>query len=166
VSTQRTGELLALLQDAGVELVVVGGVAAIAHGATRSTRDLDVVAPFTPENLERLLRALRPHAVRHVLRPDLGPLSQTAEQLVTQRLLLLTCELGRVDVLREVPPVGAHEAVESVEMEIVPGRRFRVISLDQLIEIKAALTRPQDEDVERDLRAIRALREEAERRGD
>jgi len=33
-----------------------------------------------------------------------------------------------------------------------------VISLDQLIAIKASLTRPQDEHVERDLRAIRALR--------
>jgi predicted nucleotidyltransferase len=158
VSAQRSDDLLTLLQDAGFEFVVVGGVAAIAHGATRSTRDLDVVAPFTPANLQRLLDALGPHAPKHLTRPDLGVVSQTAAELSAHRLLLLVSDLGRLDVLREVPPIGAHDDLETVEMELVAGRRFRVISLDQLIAIKAALTRPQDKDVERDLRAIRALR--------
>lgn len=153
---QRTEELLAVLQDAGFEFIVVGGVAAIAHGATRSTKDLDVVAPFTEGNLGKLLDALRPRGARHFARPDLGPVGQTSRELSTLRILLLLTTLGRLDVLREVPPVGSIENVESVEL--VPGRMFRVITLDQLIAIKETLTRPQDKDVERDLRAVRELR--------
>lgn len=163
MKVQRSDELLALLHRVGFEFVIVGGVAAIAHGATRSTKDLDVVAPFTAENLRRLLDALRPHGVRHLTRPELGVVSQTAEELSAFRLLLLESDLGRLDVLRDVPPIGTHGDLQVVEMELVEGLRFRVISLDQLIDIKAALSRPQDKDVERDLRAIRALRDE---RGD
>jgi predicted nucleotidyltransferase len=159
VKAQRSDDLLALLHHAGFEFVIVGGVAAIAHGATRSTKDLDVVAPFTTENLRRLLDALKPHDVRHLTRPDLGVVSQTAEELSGYRLLLLESDLGRLDVLREVPPIGHHGDLKVVEMELVQGLRFRVIALDQLIEIKASLGRPQDKDVERDLRAIRALRD-------
>lgn len=156
---QRSDELLGLLHGAGFEFVIVGGVAAIAHGATRSTKDLDVVAPFTPDNLRRLLDALRPHRVMHLTRPDLGVISQTAEELSAYRLLLLVSDLGRLDVLRDVPPIGGHADLQFVEMELVEGLRFRVISLDQLIEIKSSLDRPQDKDVERDLRAIRDLRD-------
>ena len=159
MSGQRTEELLVLLQDAGFEFTVVGGVAAIAHGATRSTRDLDVVAPFTAVNLGRLVEALRDHHAKHFTRPDLGVITQTPEELAGHRLLLLDSDLGRLDVLREVRPIGRYEKLDVVEMELVKGRRFGVISLDLLIEIKASLNRPQDKDVERDLRAIRALRD-------
>jgi hypothetical protein len=44
-------------------------------------------------------------------------------------------------------------------MELVEGIRSRVISLEQLIEVKALLTRPQDKDVESELRAIREIRD-------
>jgi predicted nucleotidyltransferase len=159
---QRTQELLVALQDAGFEFVVVGGVAAIAHGATRSTKDLDVVAPFTVDNLERLLAALRPHSPAHFTRPDLGVIQQGPAELTTHRLLLLVSDLGRLDVLKEVSPIGRFEDLESVEMELVEGRRIRVISLDQLIAIKESLSRPQDKDVERDLKAIRALQADLE----
>jgi hypothetical protein len=44
-------ELLPLLQHAGVEFIVVGGGAAIAHGLARATYDVDVVYSRTDENL-------------------------------------------------------------------------------------------------------------------
>jgi hypothetical protein len=46
---QQTPELLRRLVDAKVELVVIGGVAAVAWGSTQFTRDLDISAPFTLE---------------------------------------------------------------------------------------------------------------------
>jgi len=50
--------LLRALLDGGVELIVVGGVAAVLHGAPTTTRDLDIVHRRTPENIERLLAVL------------------------------------------------------------------------------------------------------------
>ena len=52
--------LLARLASSGVELVVVGGLAAVAQGAPLTTQDVDVVHRRTPENVDRLLAILGP----------------------------------------------------------------------------------------------------------
>lgn len=41
--------LLARLTDAGLDFVIVGGYAALTHGSTLVTRDIDVCALLTPE---------------------------------------------------------------------------------------------------------------------
>lgn len=43
---QRNLALLERLTDAGVEFCIVGGIAAVLHGATRATIDLDIAAPI------------------------------------------------------------------------------------------------------------------------
>jgi len=53
--------LIRMLADAGVEFILVGGVAATVHGSARLTRDVDVVYARTAANLERLVAALAPH---------------------------------------------------------------------------------------------------------
>ena len=158
MTAQRSDDLLILLQDAGLDFVVVGGVAAIAHGSARSTKDLDIVVKFDEENLKILLDALRPHRPKHLSRPDLGLVSQSALELSSHRILLLITDLGRLDVLREVAPIGGLQSLATEDMELVEGRVFPVISLDQLILIKSTLTRLKDRDVETELRTIRSLR--------
>jgi hypothetical protein len=150
-----TEKLLSALLDAGVEFVVIGGTAALAHGATTPTLDLDVAAPFTRDNLERLLAALMPFRPHHVARRDLGVVWQTPAELEKFRLLLLETSAGRLDVLGNVEPLGGFDRLETVEMELVPGRQVPVLALDQLIEIKTHLRRPKDKIVEAELRAIR-----------
>ena len=54
----RFAELVALLAEHGVEFIIVGGVAAVLQGASLTTFDLDVLHRRTPENVDRLLRAL------------------------------------------------------------------------------------------------------------
>jgi hypothetical protein len=51
--------LLQRLSDAGIEFVVVGGVAAVLHGSSMVTRDLDVCAELNGENLRKLREASR-----------------------------------------------------------------------------------------------------------
>jgi len=53
--------LLEALTSFGVEFIVVGGAAAIAHGSARLTLDLDIVYCREPDNLARLVRALAPY---------------------------------------------------------------------------------------------------------
>src|SRR5688572_681174 len=52
--------LLRQLKDAGVEYIVIGGVAGVALGSPRVTFDLDVLYRRTPDNLERILKAIKP----------------------------------------------------------------------------------------------------------
>jgi hypothetical protein len=53
--------LLRSLGDAKVEFILVGGVAARAHGSPRITQDVDIVYGRSNENLQRLVNALAPH---------------------------------------------------------------------------------------------------------
>ncbi len=158
--TPSIGRLLEVVADSGFECIVIGGVAAIGHGAATPTDDLDVVAPMTEANLERLMTALQPYHPKHATRPDLAVITDPAKRLAGFRLLLLDTDLGRLDVLRTVEPLGEFAAVESLSMELVPGRAFRVITLEQLIEVKAHLRRPKDNLVAHELRAIQARRRE------
>ncbi len=45
-------EILNALHDRRVEFVIVGGVAAVLHGGSRVTFDLDVVPSLTPDSWE------------------------------------------------------------------------------------------------------------------
>jgi len=51
--------VLETLDRRGVEYLLVGGMAARFHGATRTTKDVDVVPRSDAENLDRLAAALR-----------------------------------------------------------------------------------------------------------
>ncbi len=48
---------LKVFQEGGVDFVLVGGLAARAHGAARSTQDVDVVYSRSKANLRRLQAA-------------------------------------------------------------------------------------------------------------
>ncbi|WP_437646974.1 hypothetical protein [Sorangium sp. So ce362] len=50
-------DLLGVLARHRVDFIVVGGVAAVIHGAPVNTFDMDVVHARTPDNIERLLGA-------------------------------------------------------------------------------------------------------------
>jgi hypothetical protein len=56
------GGLLGSLADAGVEMIVVGGAAATAHGAARLTQDIDIVYERSPDTTPT--RAARHRAFR------------------------------------------------------------------------------------------------------
>jgi hypothetical protein len=51
--------LLQRLCDAEIEFIIVGGFAAMLHGSTLLTRDLDVCAVLSATNVERLRDILR-----------------------------------------------------------------------------------------------------------
>jgi predicted nucleotidyltransferase len=156
---QRTPELLRLLLDAGVEFVLIGGVAAIAHGSATFTQDCDITAPFTEGNLARLLGALGPHHPRYALAVPKRPVTETPAELASYRNLYLLTDLGRLDILLEVPPVGSYAEIVTRALTLdIYGRPCRVISLDDLIAVKAYLGREKDRLALDELKALRARR--------
>lgn len=150
---QNNAALVRALIEAEVEFIVIGGVAAILHGVSRVTSDLDISAPLDRDNLQRLLRALEPHRPVHATRPDLKLLDEPLERLMTFRLLLIETTLGRLDVLPRVEPIGDYGALHAVEMPLA-GHVVRVIERRQLITVKESLSRPKDREVALELRAI------------
>ena len=149
-------ELIRRLIETKVEFVVVGGFAAITHGATRLTQDLDVCASFSEENLERLLAALS-GIHPHFRAPARRPLPQRAQELAGYRNLYLETDLGDLDLLGEISGLGLYEVVRSravtVSLWCLP---VPVLEIDALIEAKRALGRAKDLDVVQELEAVRA----------
>jgi len=148
--------LLQRLDEAGVEFVLVGGFAAILHGSSLLTRDVDVCALLTSDTIEKLRDAFREiHPVHRLSSPQQSFLDVPAAGAALDNLYLNT-DLGTLDLLGRITGVGdyARVARDAVEVELF-GRRVRAISLDDLIAAKEALGRDKDLIAAKELRAIR-----------
>lgn len=151
-------ELLEVLTRHGVEFVVVGGLAGVLHGSPIPTRDVDVVHSRAAENVVRLLAALQ--ELRATYRNDPRGLAPRESHLSGPGHQLLATTFGQLDLLGSLGPGVGHAqlAADAVEFDL-GGVIVRVVSLDRLIEIKAALDRPKDKLHLLQLLAIRSERE-------
>ncbi|MGH8149800.1 MAG: nucleotidyltransferase [Steroidobacteraceae bacterium] len=148
--------LLQCLCDADVDFVVVGGFAALLHGSTLVTRDLDVCAVLSHQDVAKLREALRDLNPTHRLTPQRLSFLTNPDPGVEVRNLYLETELGAIDILSSVLGVGDFERVRATSTEIeLFGRRCRVISIDDLILAKETLGREKDLLAAKELRAIR-----------
>lgn len=155
---QNLSELTWRLIEARVEFVLIGGFAAVAHGVTLVTRDVDICCRFTEANLMRIQRAFADLHPVHRSRPDL-PLDLTAEQCARLKNLYLKTDLGIVDCLNEVLGVGEFESVlsQSIPVEL-PSGTCSILDLDALIRAKEAMNRDHDRLTVRQLREIKKRR--------
>jgi len=151
---QDTPRLLALLAEAGVEHLVIGGVAAVAHGSATFTRDLDVLIAFDSSTLERIVAMLGPLHPTFAQHPDRRALPTAARALEGYRNLYVDTDLGRLDLLGDTPIGGYAELEKRASRMHIAGTDVRVVALADLIAIKHALGRPKDKLVEAELRAI------------
>ena len=94
--------LLSRLIQREVEFVVVGGFAAVAHGVSLPTQDIDVCCRFTAENLLKLQEALADLHPVHRMVPSRPPLQLTPETCAGLRNLYLDTDWGQLDCLSEI----------------------------------------------------------------
>src|ERR1700683_1864490 len=94
------------LRDASVDFIVIGGVAAAAHGLAQVTFDLDVCYDRNQKNLERLSDALRRYGPRLRGAPEGLPFVLDAGTIARGMNFTLTTGLGDVDILGEVAGIG------------------------------------------------------------
>ncbi len=157
--------LLQRIADAGIDFVIVGGFAAVTHGSSYVTRDIDLCLALSAENIARLREALKDLNPRHRMTPQrLSFLTSPPAGQPVQNLYLVT-DAGVVDLLSSVLGVGDFARLKaSAESLEVDGRSYAVMSLDDLIAAKEALGREKDLLTAKELRAIAAKRRgEAER---
>jgi hypothetical protein len=156
-------ELIDRLVAREVEFVLIGGIAAQAHGSPSLTADLDIVPSWDRDNLRKVARLLAEiAAVRHGVPEDSPPLPPLDEgTLLAGAVFTLTTRFGRFDLLANPDPGLDFDALmrSAVEYEFL-GHRLHVASLDDLIAMKRAAGRPKDR-VE--LEILGALREEIDR---
>jgi hypothetical protein len=154
--------LLKLLTQEQIEYILIGGVAAGAHGSARSTLDLDVVYRRTPENIARLVTCLEPHKPYLRGAPPGLPFRFDAETVRRGLNFTLTTDLGALDLLGEVTGGGGYEDLlpHCVEMNLF-GVQVLTLGLKRLIEVKRAAGRPRDLDAVAELEALLEERDRA-----
>lgn len=157
--TPNFSQILTRLADGGLDFVIVGGYAALTHGSTLVTRDLDICAVLTPENVERLRKLLADWNPRHRMTPQrLSFLEHPPAGVPVQNLYLQT-DYGVVDVLTSILGVGDFARLkEKAEVLEVDGRTYRIIALEDLIRAKESVGREKDLLAAKELRAIAAKR--------
>jgi predicted nucleotidyltransferase len=139
--------ILATLESHGVRYVLIGGLAANAHGTRRTTRDVDVIVDRSTENLERLAAAARDLEVGSPVLDsrlqELDPLDVADLQRAAN--VSLDTREGDLDVMNEAKGAPPFEHLEqrAVVVEVL-GTRVPVVGLDDLIELKHASGRDVD----------------------
>jgi hypothetical protein len=152
-------ETIRILHGAGVEFVVIGGVAMGLQGSAHLTRDIDFCYARTPENMERLAKALEPF--RPALRgaPPGLPFRFDAKTIASGLNFTLTTDLGDLDFLGEVSGLGFfQEVLTMTDVRNVGGVDCRVLSIEGLIKSKIAAGRPRDLYVLPELRGLSELK--------
>jgi len=147
--------LFTALHDRRVDFIVIGGVAARAHGSARVTQDVDICYARNAANLERLILALKP--LKPYLRgaPPGLPFEWSLATLQAGLNFTLTTTAGDIDLLGEVTGGGRYEDIEPHTIRArIYERETLIIDLPWLIRTKRAAGRPRDLEAIAELTAL------------
>ncbi|MBC2694373.1 MAG: nucleotidyltransferase family protein [Desulfobacteraceae bacterium] len=136
--------LLKRLNEAGVEFVLVGGVAAVAQGTPVTTFDLDIVHRQTDENIEKLMKFLKSIGA-YQRRPDDKVIKPDERDLKGKGHVLLTTRFGPLDVLAVIENGRGFEELltDTVEIEF-QGFKVYVLRLETMVVLKRESKNPKD----------------------
>jgi hypothetical protein len=137
---EEAKRVLAAFEKESVQYVLVGSMAMAAHGLVRATRDIDIFVSPSPENVDRLKRALRTlfddPSIDEISAADLAgayPAIQYAPPDAAYS----------IDILARLGGAFSFEGLAS-EQILVDGIRVRTATARMLYEMKKDTVRPQD----------------------
>jgi hypothetical protein len=150
---------LRALTGGGVDFVVIGGIAVMAHGYIRATADTDITANPEVRNMERLSIVLGDlEAVLPGADPIAGdPISARSLSFGGNRRF--ETRLGRLHIVQSPAGAPPYRDLSSRAIEVkLDDLKMRVCAYPDLIAMKEATARDQDRV---DLAALREARDEA-----
>ena len=130
-------DLFRAFNEDSVEYLVVGAHAFFHYAEPRYTKDLDVWVRPSPENAERVFRALARFGAPMI---DVTPESFTDPDLVYQ----IGVAPNRIDVMMGIAGVDFNTAWANRVESSYGGVPIHIISKQDLIQAKKASGRPQD----------------------
>jgi hypothetical protein len=157
---------LRTFNDHGVNYVLIGGYASSVLGAPIITNDVDVCYERTPENMDRLAAALQElGATLRVAGVDKElPFVLDRRTIAAGDSFTFRTDAGDLDVLGTPSGTGGFRDLDAdaTSYDLGEGLIVRVVSLDDLIRMKEAASRPKDE---AHLHVLAALKQRIEERG-
>ena len=149
---------LRALVGAGVDFVVIGGIAAVAHGGAQVTQDLDVVPAPDQLNLDVLGRTLIDLGARMRGVADDVPFVPDGRTLPQIEVLCLDTAAGPLDILMAPKAAPRYAELRAGALRVLIGDSpVLIASIEDLIAMKLAAGRPKDLVAVEELEAIRRL---------
>lgn len=152
-------DIIERLIEAQADFVLVGGLAAVTHGSSMATQDIDICCDFSPDNLLRVQSALSGLHPVHRMTTNRVPLELNEANCANLKNLYLETDIGQLDCLGEVLGLGNYSTVkllsESIELD---GHLCRILKIDALITAKKAMGRSKDIETIHQLEAIQRER--------
>ncbi|MEP6766174.1 MAG: hypothetical protein ABJB66_17805 [Gemmatimonadaceae bacterium] len=148
-------QLLTALMRAKVQFIIVGGVAARAHGSSRLTDELDICYARRGANLVRIVDALKPYQPYLRGAPPGLPFEWSVATLRNGLNFTLTTTIGSIDLLGEITGGGGFENLLPHTLTIsLFGGEVNLLDLSWLVRVKRAAGRPKDLEVIAELLAL------------
>ncbi len=137
--------ILRVLSSHGVDFVLIGGLAGLAHGSQYPTQDTDVAYERSPDNLERLAAALAELEATSRGAPKDVPFILDATSLRHGANFTFDTRHGPLDVLADPAGAPSYASLRDAGADhVIFGVTVRVAGLDHLIAMKEAAGRPKD----------------------
>jgi len=143
----RPEVIVRVLLEHGIRFVVIGGLAAQAHGSVMITRDIDVTPAMDSDNLTRLSAALTELNAR-VRHPDITeglPFGHDATSLAAATFSNLITDYGELDLSFHPAGTGGFDdlARDAVTVSF-GGQPMPTASLRDIVRSKDAANRDKD----------------------
>lgn len=158
-------KILESLNEHNVRYIVVGGTAAIAQGSVRLTFDFDICYARDKENLENIVKALKPFNP-YLRGAERGlPFIFDAETLQKGLNFTFSTEIGDIDLIGELSGLGDYNGVvKYAEKTQIYEIECQVLSLEGLIKNKKAVGRQKDKEALIELEALLEIRKQQEKK--
>jgi hypothetical protein len=153
--------ILAELTEAGVDFLIIGGVAVGYHGHVRATKDVDVVPKPDQTNYARLVGALEKLEAQVEGADDFDdaelPDPFDPSVLAERGNWVLHTRLGRLDIMQWQGEGPLWEKLEDKAVtDEIAGLRVCMVGYEDLLSLKEDAARPEDR---LDLKRLREARE-------
>ena len=123
------------LNDAGARYVLIGGFAVVAHGASRFTKDIDLLVDDAPENIARVKQGLA------ILADNAA--AEVADNDVREHTVVRVVDEVIVDLMGRACGLTYADVAADMEWHDLDGVRVPVASPSALVRTKDTY-RPQD----------------------
>ncbi|HEX3174365.1 MAG TPA: hypothetical protein VHQ43_09135 [Solirubrobacterales bacterium] len=141
----QANPLLRSLAVHGVDFVVIGGLAGLAHGSAYPTYDLDIAYARDRANVSRLVSALEEIGVTLRGAPAELPFQLDARTIENGSNFTFDSPYGSFDILGEAAGIARYEELRTeAVVATIAEIEVRVASIDHLIAMKRAANRPKD----------------------
>ncbi len=141
-------------EAANIEYAIVGGHAVALHGAVRGTVDLDIILQFKQSQFEAAERTLKTLGLHPRLPLKAAEVFKFREEYIKNRNLVAWSFSNPQNPTEILDIIITHNLADMKVAEVRIGKTtLKIVSLEDLIEMKKESGRPQD------LEDIKALKE-------